>query len=192
MIKSIFSKKRSDLTPEELKIIRQYDNERYHNKRRKNKKEMTPEEIQIKANEKKAAKRAYDIQRRKNFTPEQKLKIKEILRLSRQKNKSRPDVRYKYLINQGKLYELQVSLTLEEYTDLISKPCYYCNDKMNTPSFGRGLDRIDNSHGYHIDNVLPCCTTCNQIRSDKFTVEETKVMILSLLDFRDNKATTNQ
>ena len=102
----------------------------------------------------------------------------------RKKNKARPHIRYKYLKNQGRQYSLEVKLTFKEYTDLISKPCYYCNDEMNTPSFGRGLDRIDNSKGYLIDNVLPCCTTCNQTRSDKFTVEETLIMIKSVLAMR--------
>lgn len=35
-----------------------------------------------------------------------------------------------------------------------------------------GADRIDNSKGHTLDNILPCCDFCNIARSDHFTVEE--------------------
>lgn len=221
----IFTKKRNDLTDEEREWLRQYDKERYNNKRKKSRKnmtsdelvkvkkwdkkqktlaEMTPEEAELdrkktrennqqyqlhhpKTEEQKAAKREYDMARSKLLTDEQKQKIKDSQSLSRQKNKARPDVRYKYLKLQAKQYGLEVSLTFDEYAELISKSCFYCNDAMNTPSFGRGLDRIDNNRGYSIDNVLPCCTTCNQTRSDKFTVEETQALIEAVLKLRQVK-----
>lgn len=69
----------------------------------------------------------------------------------------------------------EFALTLAEYGELISKSCYYCNDQLRTDkSRGIGLDRIDNSIGYNKDNVLPCCGFCNEIRSDKLSVEEMK------------------
>ena len=86
---------------------------------------------------------------------------------------------------------MEVSLSLDEYTKFISNPCYYCSDQMNTPSFGIRLDRIDNNRGYHTDNVLLCCTTCNQLRSNRFTVEETKTMITSLIYLRKYKSINN-
>lgn len=219
---SIFSKKRSELTREELKFFRQYDKDRYNNKRKKSRKDMTPEELikakkydkkqktlaemtpeeaeldrkkasennrqyqlrHPKTEEQKAAKREYDMKRNQQLTPEQKQKRNNSSKLSKQKSKERPETRYQYLKQQGKFYNLEVSLTFEEYSELISKPCFYCNNAMNTPSFGRGLDCINNNLGYTIDNVLPCCTTCNQTRSNKFTVEETRTMIQAVLTLR--------
>lgn len=221
---TIFTKKRNDLTAEELKQIRQYDNDRYHNKRKKSRKNMTPDELKNsrekdkkqktlaemtaieaelarakakeanqqyqllhpKTEEQKAVKREYDKKRNEQLTLEQKQQKNKSIRKSKQKHKARPDIRYKYLKQQGNFYGLEVNLTIEEYIELISKPCFYCKDAMNTPSFGRGLDRIDNARGYSTDNVLPCCTTCNQLRSDRFTVEETVVMINALISFRSN------
>jgi len=69
-------------------------------------------------------------------------------------------------------------LTREEFVRESTKPCYYCNAEPRQPPWGlrskklkinwfngipklNGLDRKDNSFGYTIDNVVPCCKTCN-------------------------------
>lgn len=71
---------------------------------------------------------------------------------------------------------LEVTITLEQFKLLLNSPCYYWSSHTK-PEVGSGLDRIDNSLGYHITNVLPCCTKCNISRQDNFTVEEWKVAI---------------
>jgi hypothetical protein len=48
-------------------------------------------------------------------------------------------------------------LTLEQFTDITSRPCYYCGDQEKP----RGVDRWENSLGYTINNSVPCCKTCN-------------------------------
>jgi len=58
--------------------------------------------------------------------------------------------------------ELEYSLTKEQYDELIYKPCYLCGYKNIV---GNGLDRQDNTKGYIIDNVLPCCSTCNMMKA---------------------------
>lgn len=96
-----------------------------------------------------------------------------------------PKGRHKFMRNTARKRNLEVTISLNEYIVLIEMPCYYCSGEMNTPSVaGIGLDRIDNSKGYHIDNVLPCCTACNVIKSDYLTVEETKIAIDAVLKFR--------
>jgi len=57
---------------------------------------------------------------------------------------------------------IEFTLTKEEYEDLIYKPCYLCGFKNIV---GNGLDRQDTSKGYSIDNVLPCCSTCNMMKA---------------------------
>lgn len=49
------------------------------------------------------------------------------------------------------------TLTQEEYESLINSPCHYCGDT-NLPN---GVDRLDSSLGYVIENCAPCCSTCN-------------------------------
>jgi hypothetical protein len=67
------------------------------------------------------------------------------------------------------------SLTLEEFRQLVSNQCHYCSGPL--PKTSSGLDRKDNSRGYEIDNVLPCCTICNLSRRNHFTVEEMEKFI---------------
>jgi hypothetical protein len=57
---------------------------------------------------------------------------------------------------------IKYSLTKEEYDEIIYKPCYLCGFKNIV---GNGLDREDNSKGYSIDNVLPCCSSCNMMKA---------------------------
>jgi hypothetical protein len=57
---------------------------------------------------------------------------------------------------------IEYSLTKEEYDQIIYKPCYLCGFKNKV---GNGLDRQDNSKGYSIDNVLPCCSSCNMMKA---------------------------
>jgi hypothetical protein len=75
----------------------------------------------------------------------------------------------------AKYKDINWALNREEYTNLRSKPCHYCKGSISKN--GIGLDRIDNSKGYEMDNVVPCCGECNRIRSNRYTPEE---MILFL------------
>lgn len=65
----------------------------------------------------------------------------------------------------------EFSLTLNEYKDIISKPCRYCNCDISQET-GSGLDRILNEQGYITGNVSPCCGSCNQRRSKSMSANE--------------------
>ena len=52
------------------------------------------------------------------------------------------------------------NLTFEQFITFWQKSCYYCGDEIETI----GLDRVDNSRGYEIDNVVPCCKICNRMK----------------------------
>lgn len=63
---------------------------------------------------------------------------------------------------------LEFKLSLEEFTNLITKPCIYCRSyglsHIKTSKFQlsyTGLDRKDNSLGYVFSNCSPCCKFCN-------------------------------
>ena len=75
-------------------------------------------------------------------------------------------------------------ITDEQFVELWNKVCIYCNMSI-TDQTGVGLDRINNDLGYTINNVLPCCGTCNYIRGDYLTVPEMKVAIKAVLEFRN-------
>lgn len=100
--------------------------------------------------------------------------------------RERPLTRYKMAKGQAKYEGRDFTLSFEEYSGLLNRPCYYCGAVISGQ--GRGLDRIDNSKGYYLSNVLPCCATCNQARNTFFTVEEFKIMMDALLKFRKRAA----
>jgi hypothetical protein len=59
--------------------------------------------------------------------------------------------------------KLPFKITKEQYEELIYKPCYLCGFRNR---HGNSLDRIDNTkREYTIDNVLPCCSTCNMMKA---------------------------
>lgn len=61
------------------------------------------------------------------------------------------------------------SLTDGEAMELMSAPCKYCGRK---PDFVgnkfayNGIDRVNNKSGYVTENVAPCCSMCNYMKSD--------------------------
>ena len=81
--------------------------------------------------------------------------------------------------------QIECNITLDQYKEIHNKPCYYCNKPI--PHMFGGMDRIDNKKGYIIDNVLPCCVTCNKIRGESLTVDEMKFIMVKLEEFRKRK-----
>jgi hypothetical protein len=100
------------------------------------------------------------------------------------------------------------SLTLEEFINLVTKNCHYCDsspkdfngylskngsqkrrDKKYKDSTIllanikiNGIDRKDNNLGYVLENCLPCCVVCNRAKKD-MTFEEFTNWILQLVKY---------
>tara|TARA_R110000868_G_scaffold13432_1_gene62748 strand:- start:391 stop:759 length:369 start_codon:yes stop_codon:yes gene_type:complete len=70
-------------------------------------------------------------------------------------------------------------LTQQEFQTLWQKDCSYCGRSITTI----GIDRVDSSVGYQIDNVVSCCTTCNRLKSD-FNKEEWLDNIYTILKYQ--------
>jgi len=77
----------------------------------------------------------------------------------------------------AKRRHFEFCLTEKEFGDLLKQPCHYCGAEpcptkapkrpKRTESLLGGLDRVDSKKGYVLDNVVSCCTKCNQSKSDK-------------------------
>jgi len=80
----------------------------------------------------------------------------------------------------AKRRKLKWGLTEEQFKKLTQQDCYYCGAKpnniikskrLNGAFIYNGLDRVDNTKGYTIDNVVPCCEVCN-IAKHNLTLQE--------------------
>lgn len=54
---------------------------------------------------------------------------------------------------------LECSLTVEEFRELKSSPCYLCGEHGDV-----GIDRVVSSIGYIKGNVEACCSVCNSMK----------------------------
>lgn len=77
----------------------------------------------------------------------------------------------------AKKKNLEYNLTDDEVKNLFAQKCFYCDREPSNQRKLRnrtgfvykysGLDKIDPSKGYTIDNVVPCCIQCNQAKMDQ-------------------------
>lgn len=80
---------------------------------------------------------------------------------------------YKYI---AKKRNLIFNLTIDEFSELTNKTCYYCKakpkNKMKSQTLTlkngtytyNGVDRVNNNKGYTKDNTVACCTSCNKAK----------------------------
>lgn len=68
--------------------------------------------------------------------------------------------RYTRLKAAAKVRGLELRISFEEYQRLVSgSTCEYCSNSL--PETGGGLDRVNWKTGYTLENVVPCCKSCN-------------------------------
>lgn len=71
---------------------------------------------------------------------------------------------------------LPFELSYDDFINVAAQNCFYCGlppaNKQkpkghNGDFIYQGIDRKDNTKGYTMDNVLPCCEMCNKAKRDK-------------------------
>lgn len=60
----------------------------------------------------------------------------------------------------------EFSLTKEQFTILVNGECEYCGCQ---PCPKNGIDRVENSKGYTVDNCVTCCPICNKMKGTMST-----------------------
>lgn len=75
---------------------------------------------------------------------------------------------------------LTVNINLAQFTEIVNKKCSYCGD-YNEETV-RGVDRIDSSKGYALENCAACCGTCNIMKSDH-SLSDFKKHILKIASY---------
>ena len=78
-----------------------------------------------------------------------------------------PRGRFNSYKHDAKHSQIDFLLSFEEFMTLWQKPCNYCNSEIKTI----GVDRINSNGPYQLDNVTPCCGTCNFMKKDMTTAE---------------------
>lgn len=82
---------------------------------------------------------------------------------------------YKGHQRRAERYNRAFELTREDFSFLTKMNCFYCGDEpfqvkelKHREGQGdyvyNGLDRLDSSKGYTLDNVVPCCGICNRMK----------------------------
>lgn len=95
--------------------------------------------------------------------------------------------RYSYGKSAAKRRGIEFTLSVEEFIYILSSgKCHYCGYDIN--EYGVGLDRKDNSHGYIMENVVPCCAECNKVKNDIFTYGEMIELGKTVKHIKDNRA----
>lgn len=56
---------------------------------------------------------------------------------------------------------ISLNLTFDQFKSIVSNPCRYCSKQLDESTTTYFIDRKDNSIGYSMDNVVPCCSKCN-------------------------------
>lgn len=98
----------------------------------------------------------------------------------------------------AKARKISFDLEIEKFSSLVKLNCHYCGclpskilkiSRFNDPIFEfywNGIDRIDSSLGYTINNCVTCCSTCNYIKGKKSYYEFMK-WIKNLIFYQYNK-----
>lgn len=127
----------------------------------------------------------YFIERTKNKSNEESKKHAAMNRIFRQYKRGAEKRKHEFLITREKLKEL------------IQQPCSYCGTENSNVLYTKyketeyllhynGIDRKDNSRGYHSDNVVTCCSVCNKWKGTG-SLEDFKNHIFLLNErFNDN------
>ena len=109
------------------------------------------------------------------------LELKEaeyaVLQLKKRKNRSDKGVkrkkydsslptRYRTYMYAANKRSIAFNLSVSEFNAILMHSCVYCGTTQKI-----GVDRIDSSGDYSIDNCQPCCGTCNMMKN-KYSSED--------------------
>ena len=94
----------------------------------------------------------------KNWRQNNPDKVKKI----NQKKKENVKAYYKIYQHDASNKNLPFEITLEQYLELVNKPCFYCGIIQNKGF--NGIDKKVCTNGYILDNVVPCCEICNVMK----------------------------
>lgn len=75
--------------------------------------------------------------------------------------------KYKAYERSAKCRKIEFAVTFEEFKTFWQENCYYCNSIIENI----GIDRVDSTKNYTLDNVVSCCAKCNYMKRN-YTLTE--------------------
>lgn len=106
---------------------------------------------------------------------------KQRIEANKNAQKSEKQTIYQGYKNKAKHRELEFCISKIEFLRLTQQPCYFCgvmhSNLCVTPRGYpegwkyNGVDRVDNTKGYTLDNCVPCCRQCNFSKSNYTKIE---------------------
>ena len=97
----------------------------------------------------------------------------------RWRDKSPKGLRRLYIAS-AKKRNIVFDIIEEEFTKLINDDCFYCGQSAIPKR--NGIDRVDNTKGYVLENLVPCCFKCNQLKG-KLSVAELFNHIIKIFEY---------
>ena len=77
-------------------------------------------------------------------------------------------------------------LNFDEFQELVTKPCHYCN--LIKEDEANGIDRVNNDIGYTKENCVPACWKCNRMKHfyhPEFFLDKCKIITKQILATKD-------
>lgn len=88
------------------------------------------------------------------------------------KGESALNAMFRGYVHSARKRKLEFKLSKIDFSSIVEQNCYYCNEKprvrkpeMNGGCVVNGIDRLDNTVGYIIENCVACCFKCNNAKS---------------------------
>jgi len=88
----------------------------------------------------------------------------EKIQEANQKRRHSPDAAYRVYKNSAAAKNLPFDCTQEWFLEMIRRPCHYCGGVDEERGFN-GIDRMDCTQGYLMQNGVPCCHMCNLMKA---------------------------
>lgn len=94
--------------------------------------------------------------------------------------------KYSNYMGNARARKLDFNISREVFESIILGSCVYCNTSIDI-----GVDRKDNSRGYLMDNVVPCCKNCNMMKGTK-SIEEFIAHCERVIKFQEGSTTISK
>ena len=95
--------------------------------------------------------------------------------------------------NRSKKTNIPLSITIEEWSNINKENCFYCGALPDEKKYvsntlvlkANGIDRLDSSVGYSLENSVACCKDCNTMKNS-MSVDNFLLHIQKIIDYTTN------